>query len=132
MLRIIGVRGYRNLAAPCGEGDRYFVARELGIGIQPHLTVLPYRTPDDYVAVMKLATLQVVLFVRTDAPWKNARALLEHARANPGKVKVGVRSAGLTEIVVGVLPGEVVVTTGSHVLKSEILKSRLGAGCADE
>jgi tripartite-type tricarboxylate transporter receptor subunit TctC len=62
--------------------------------VQPHLTVLPYRTPDDYVAVMKLATLQVVLFVRTDAPWKTARELLEHARANPGKVKVGVPGIG--------------------------------------
>ena len=33
---------------------------------------------------------------------------------------------------VGVLPGEVIATTGSHVLKSEILKSKLGAGCTCE
>jgi len=62
--------------------------------VQPHLTALPYRTPDDYIAVMKLVTLQVVLFVRRDAPWKTAKELLEHARANPGKVRVGVPGIG--------------------------------------
>jgi len=62
--------------------------------VQPHLTALPYRTPDDYIAVMKLVTLQVVLFVRSDSPWKTARELLEYARANPGKVRVGVPGIG--------------------------------------
>lgn len=50
----------------------------------------------------------------------------------PRKIRVGARSAGFTEVLVGVLPGEVVATTGSHVLKSEILKSNLGAGCTCE
>lgn len=49
----------------------------------------------------------------------------------PRKVKLGVKQAGLSEVLVGLLPGEVVVTTASHVLKSEILKANLGAGCAD-
>lgn len=47
------------------------------------------------------------------------------------KVRLGVRSGGYTEILVGVAPGEVVATVGSHVLKSEVLKSSLGAGCVD-
>lgn len=47
------------------------------------------------------------------------------------KVKLGARANGFTEITAGVLPGEVVATAGSHVLKSEILKSALGAGCTD-
>lgn len=50
----------------------------------------------------------------------------------PRKIKIGARSAGFTEALIGVLPGEVVATTGSHVLKSEILKSNLGAGCTCE
>ena len=62
--------------------------------VQPHLTALPYRTPDDYLAIMKLVTLQVVLFVRSEAPWKSAQELLEHARANPRKLKVGVPGIG--------------------------------------
>ena len=45
------------------------------------------------------------------------------------KVQLGARDSHYTEVFVGLLPGEVVATTGSHVLKSEILKSNLGAGC---
>ena len=48
------------------------------------------------------------------------------------KVRLGARDAGYTEVLVGVLPGEVIATAGSHVLKSEILKSALGAGCVDD
>ncbi|MBI2945095.1 MAG: efflux RND transporter periplasmic adaptor subunit [Candidatus Wallbacteria bacterium] len=48
------------------------------------------------------------------------------------KVRLGARSAGHVEVLVGVLPGERVATTGSHVLKSEILKSQMGAGCVDD
>jgi len=72
----------------------------LGLGavailtVQPHLTALPYRTPDDYLAVMQAVTFQVVLFVRSEAPWKTAKELLEYARANPGKVRVGVPGIG--------------------------------------
>jgi cobalt-zinc-cadmium efflux system membrane fusion protein len=45
------------------------------------------------------------------------------------KVRLGSRDAHYTEVFAGLLPGEVVATAGSHVLKSEILKSNLGAGC---
>ena len=48
------------------------------------------------------------------------------------KVRIGTRDAAYTEILVGVLPGEVVVTAGSHVLTAAILKSNLGAGCCDD
>jgi cobalt-zinc-cadmium efflux system membrane fusion protein len=48
------------------------------------------------------------------------------------KVRLGARDSAFTEVVVGVLPGEIVATKGSHVLKSEILKSSLGAGCTDD
>ncbi|MBK7645351.1 MAG: efflux RND transporter periplasmic adaptor subunit [Planctomycetes bacterium] len=48
------------------------------------------------------------------------------------KVRVGAKDSDYTEVLGGLVPGEIVVTTGSHVLKSEILKSSLGAGCTDE
>jgi len=48
------------------------------------------------------------------------------------KVRLGARHAGAWEVIVGVAPGELVVTRGSALLRSEILKSRLGAGCAGE
>lgn len=42
------------------------------------------------------------------------------------QVSVGVTTEGSTEIRDGLRPGEVVVTTGSFILKSQILKGRLG------
>jgi cobalt-zinc-cadmium efflux system membrane fusion protein len=48
------------------------------------------------------------------------------------KVRLGAKDSAYTEIVAGLVPGEVVATAGSHVLKSEILKSSLGAGCTDD
>lgn len=48
------------------------------------------------------------------------------------KVRLGSRDSRYTEVLVGLLPGEIVATAGSHVLKSEILKSNLGAGCTDD
>lgn len=47
------------------------------------------------------------------------------------KVRLGARAGGYTEALAGVSTGEVIATTGSHVLKSELLKSKLGAGCCD-
>lgn len=47
------------------------------------------------------------------------------------KVRLGARTGPYAEVVAGLLPGEVVATAGSSVLKSEILKSQLGAGCTD-
>lgn len=47
------------------------------------------------------------------------------------KVVLGAHDAHFTEVLAGVLPGEVVAAEGSHVLKSELLKSKLGAGCCD-
>lgn len=44
------------------------------------------------------------------------------------KVQIGARQPPFTEVTAGVLPGELVATTGSHVLKSDLLKSKLGAG----
>lgn len=47
------------------------------------------------------------------------------------KVRLGARNGAYTEVEVGVLPGEVVVTEGSHVLKSDILRSALGGSDDD-
>lgn len=40
------------------------------------------------------------------------------------RVTAGIRGEGLTQILHGVLPGEKVVTAGSHLLKSEIVRNR--------
>jgi membrane fusion protein, heavy metal efflux system len=44
-------------------------------------------------------------------------------------VRIGVRTDEFTEIIAGVYPGEIVATKGSTVLRAQILKNNLGAGC---
>ena len=51
-----------------------------------------------------------------------------HVRA----VRLGARTEKFTEIIAGVLPGEVVATKGSDVLRAELLKNNLGEGCTCE
>lgn len=58
-------------------------------------------------------------FLKPDAP------KFFHVR----KVRPGVKQNGMTEIIVGLLPGEVIAGTNSVVLESQLLKSNLGAGC---
>lgn len=47
------------------------------------------------------------------------------------RVLPGVKENGTVAILAGLYPGEKVVTTQGFALKSEVLKARLGASCAD-
>lgn len=44
-------------------------------------------------------------------------------------VRLGAVNGDVTEVISGVLPGEVIATSGSDVLKAQLLKNNLGAGC---
>lgn len=44
-------------------------------------------------------------------------------------VRLGATNGGYTEVISGVLPGEVIATSGSDVLRAQLLKNNLGAGC---
>ena len=66
-----------------------------------------------------------VVFVR-DKNYLNAGSpKFFHVR----KVRPGVKTSDGTEIIVGLLPGEVIATKNSVVLEAQLLKSNLGAGC---
>jgi cobalt-zinc-cadmium efflux system membrane fusion protein len=47
-------------------------------------------------------------------------------------VTLGVKHNGRVEIAAGLRPDEPVVVAGGFALKSQLLASRLGAGCVDE
>ena len=47
-------------------------------------------------------------------------------------VRVGATNGDYTEIIAGLLPGEVVATKGSDVLRAQLLKNSLGEGCCAE
>lgn len=66
-----------------------------------------------------------LVFVRDKRFFEEGRPKFFVARS----VRTGVAEDGFTEILAGVLPGEVVATGGSDVLRAQLLKNNLGAGC---
>ena len=44
-------------------------------------------------------------------------------------VRLGATNGDYTEVISGLLPGEVIATEGSDVLRAQLLKNNLGAGC---
>ncbi|MBK7701520.1 MAG: efflux RND transporter periplasmic adaptor subunit [bacterium] len=46
-------------------------------------------------------------------------------------VKTGRTAAGWVEVVTGIDPGQTVVAEGAFLLKSDVLRAKMGAGCAD-
>jgi cobalt-zinc-cadmium efflux system membrane fusion protein len=66
-----------------------------------------------------------VVFVRDKDYFNKDAPKFFHVR----KVRLGVEQDGMREIIVGLLPGEVVASKGSNVLESQLLKAKLGEGC---
>lgn len=89
-----GTIGISELIQSPPDGYKVGLGAVALFAVHPHLTPVPYRTPDDYLAVMKMVTMQIVFFSRSDAPWKDAKEVIEYARANPGKLRVGVPGLG--------------------------------------
>ena len=54
---------------------------------------LPYDTRKDFIPVSLLSRTQLVLSVHGDSPFKTAKELVDHAKANPGKLTFA--SAGI-------------------------------------
>jgi cobalt-zinc-cadmium efflux system membrane fusion protein len=67
-----------------------------------------------------------VVFVRDKDFLRAGAPKIFHVRT----VHPGAKNGTQTEIIAGLLPGEVVATRGSSLLRAELLKDNLGEGCA--
>ena len=65
-----------------------------------------------------------VVFVRDKNYFDKPTAKLFHVRT----IRTGVKEDGFTEVIAGVLPGEVIAVKGSGVLRGQLLRNNLGAG----
>lgn len=66
-----------------------------------------------------------IAFVRNKDYLKDGAPKVFHVRT----VRIGARTDAQTEVIAGLLPGEVVAVKGSAALRAELLKNRLGEGC---
>lgn len=69
-----------------------------------------------------------VVFVRDKDYMKEGSPKMFHVR----KVRVGVKTDKFTEIIAGVLPGEVVASKGSEALRALLLSANFGEGCCGQ
>jgi tripartite-type tricarboxylate transporter receptor subunit TctC len=59
------------------------------IAIAPHVEKINYE-PFDYTFIAQFGTLDFGVYVRPDSPFKTFRELLDYAKANPGKLTMGI------------------------------------------
>ncbi|WP_395711956.1 Bug family tripartite tricarboxylate transporter substrate binding protein [Reyranella sp.] len=55
---------------------------------------LPYRPLEDFSLISMLALQPGLLCVKPGAPWRTVKELVDHARANPGKLNYGSQGVG--------------------------------------
>lgn len=87
-----GAVGYTHVATQKPDGHS-IIWNSNSISTNHHSGILPF----DYTAFEPVARVSVeipVLAVKADAPWKNLKELVEYAKQNPGKVRVGNSGAG--------------------------------------
>jgi tripartite-type tricarboxylate transporter receptor subunit TctC len=72
-----------------------FVVGNLGpVAVNPLLSPVPYNVEKDFVAVSQISQGPNVLVVRTDSPFKSLKDIIEHSKANPGKLNYGTSGPG--------------------------------------
>ncbi len=87
-----GAVGYQYAATQAPDGH-HLVWNSNSISTTYHTGILPF----DYKSFVPVARVQIetpLLFVRNEAPWKSLRDLLQHTKANPGKLNVGNSGTG--------------------------------------
>ena len=63
--------------------------------IFPHTNPnLPYKGPGNLQFVSPVGSIPIVLGSRSNAPWKTMQEMIDYARKNPGKVKLGHTGIG--------------------------------------
>lgn len=87
-----GAVGYRYGAAQAPDGH-HLIWNSNSISTTYHTGMLPF----DYKAFSPVARVQTetpLLFVRSEAPWKTLRDVVQYAKSNPGKLTVGNSGTG--------------------------------------
>jgi cobalt-zinc-cadmium efflux system membrane fusion protein len=101
--------------------DKTFGNGNIVLREEPNALVVPQE------AVQSTADSQYI-FIRDKNYFNPDAPKIFHVR----QVRLGAKNGRNIEILAGALPGEVVVTKGSNVLLSHLLRNNLGEGCCAE
>ena len=63
------------------------------VTIQPLLQDLPFKSPDDLIALVQTNEAPTLIYVKDDSPFKSLKDLIEEAKKRPGQISVGVAGA---------------------------------------
>jgi tripartite-type tricarboxylate transporter receptor subunit TctC len=89
-----GALGAEAAARAPADGYTLFLGGQGINAALPHLTRLSFDPATDFVAVIHLATFPNLLVVTPSMPIKTVRDLVDHAKANPGKVSYASQGNG--------------------------------------
>jgi tripartite-type tricarboxylate transporter receptor subunit TctC len=85
------------LVKSAADGYSLGVVDISALAVSPHLQAdLPYKGPEDIKPIISCVTAQIVLAVKADTPWKTTKDLIDYAKANPGKLRIGNAGIGTT------------------------------------
>jgi membrane fusion protein, heavy metal efflux system len=99
--------------------DNTFGTGQIILREEPHAIVVPAE------AIQSTSDVHLI-FVRDKNYFDEKSPKVFHVR----QVRIGAKEGKYTEVLAGVLPGEVIAAKGSNVLLAQLLRSNLGAGCA--
>lgn len=74
--------------------DGYTVATLIALSVAASATGLGTSKPDDFTVIAVTQDSPSMLFVPVDSPFKTIKQFLDHAKANPGKIKVATSGYG--------------------------------------
>jgi len=75
--------------------DGYTIANISAAGIlSQYMRKVPYDALQDFTPIMRYGDYTFGVVVRSEAPWKTFKELVEYAKANPGKIKYSTSGAG--------------------------------------
>jgi tripartite-type tricarboxylate transporter receptor subunit TctC len=89
-----GAVGAEAAARAPADGYTLFLGGQAVNATLPHLTRLSFEPATDFVGIIHLATFPNLLVVTPSMPIKTVRELVDHAKANPGKVSYASQGNG--------------------------------------
>ena len=91
-----GAVAVAELARSAPDGHTIVITPDSALAIAAQIQDLSYKTPDDYDPIINLVAYYPMIVVRTESEYKTIQDVINDAKANPGKVRVGTPGEGTT------------------------------------